>query len=88
MQPPSSQAIKSHAGKARSYKPQKRALNETMLPMKKIEKSLTISHSQHRTLPIPTSIKVKEWGHEKKRTSTPEARKKNRKKNKIKQIIK
>ena len=31
---PSSQATKSHAGKARSYKPQNRSLNETILPMR------------------------------------------------------
>ena len=30
--PPSSQATKSHAGRAGSYKPQKRALDKTILP--------------------------------------------------------
>ena len=52
---PLSQAIRSH-GKARSYEP--KALNERMLPMRK-KKNLTISHTQHRTLPIPTPISLK-----------------------------
>ena len=40
---------------------------ETMLPMRR-KKSLTISHTQHRTTPISTTIltKEKEWGFEKK----------------------
>ena len=33
LKPPSSQATRSHPGKAKSYEP--KALNETMLPMKK-----------------------------------------------------
>ena len=75
LKPLSSQAIKSHAGKA-NYEP--KAQNETM---------------QHRILPILIliSTKRKEKGHEKRRSSTPEARKrekmkKNRKKVKRKQI--
>ena len=36
--------------KAKSYEP--KALNETMLPMKR-KKSITISHTQHGTTPIP-----------------------------------
>ena len=48
---PSSQATRSHPGKAKSYEP--KALNETLLPMKG-KKSVTISHTQHGTTPIPT----------------------------------
>ena len=74
LNPPSSQAARSHPGKVRSYEP--KALNETMLPMRR-KKSLTISHTRYRTLPIPTpiSIKEKEWGCEKKKISSPGARK-------------
>ena len=59
LNPPSSQETRSHPGKAKSYEP--KALNETMLPMKR-KKSITISHTQYGTTPIPTliSTKVKE----------------------------
>ena len=72
--PPSSQATRSHPGKAKSYEP--KALNETMLSMKR-KKSITISHTQYRTTPIPTPIstKKKKIGREKQRRPTPEARK-------------
>ena len=53
----SSQVTRSHQGKARSYEP--KALNETMLPMKR-KKSITISYTQHKTTPIPTPILTKE----------------------------
>ena len=53
----SSQAIKSHPGKAKSYEP--KALNETMLPMKR-KKSISISHTKHRTTPIPNLLSTKE----------------------------
>ena len=82
LKPPSSQATRSHQGKAKTYEP--KALNETMLPMKR-KKSITISHTQHRTTPIPTHIstKDKEWGRKKKRRKTPGVRKsKKRKKQK------
>ena len=72
---PSSQATRSHSRKAKSYEP--KALNETMLPMRK-KKSLIISDTiQHRTspIPIPISVKEKEWEREKKRRPTPGARK-------------
>ena len=51
--------------KTKSYEP--KALNETMLPMRR-KKTITISHTQYRTTPIPTPIstKEKEWGREKK----------------------
>ena len=41
------------------------------------KKSLTISHTQHKALiiPSPSQPKGKEWGHE-KWSSTPEARNK------------
>ena len=59
----------------------------------KRNKSITISHAQHKTTPIPTPIstKEKEWGREKKRRPTPGARKskkkeKNNRKVKRKQI--
>ena len=44
-----------------------KAVNETMLPMRR-RKTITISHTQQRTTPIstPISTKEKEWGHEKK----------------------
>ena len=42
LKPPSSQAIKSHPGKAKSYEP--KALIEIMLSMGR-KKSITISHS-------------------------------------------
>ena len=66
--PPSSQATRSHPGKAKSYEP--KALNETMLPMRR-KKSLTISHTQHRAPPIPTTIstKKKECGREKEKVN-------------------
>ena len=54
---PSSQATRSHPGKAKNYEP--KALNETMLPMKR-KKNITISHTQHGTTPIPTPISTKE----------------------------
>ena len=57
LKPPSSQAIKSHAGKAKNYEP--KVLNETMLPIKR-KKSITISNTQHGTTPIPTPILTKE----------------------------
>ena len=65
LNPPSSQATRSHPGKAKRYEP--KALNETILPMKR-KKNITISHTQQRTTPIstPISTKEKEWGHEKK----------------------
>ena len=45
---PSTQAAKSHVGKAEAIT--QRALNETMLPMrKKREEKCTASHTQHRT---------------------------------------
>ena len=74
LKPPSSQTTRSHPGKAKSYK--LKALNETMLPMRR-KKIITISHTQQRTMPVstPISTKEKEWGHEKKRRPTPEARK-------------
>ena len=53
LKPLSSQATRSYPGKAKSYEP--KALNETMLPMKR-KKSITISHIQHGTTPIPTPI--------------------------------
>ena len=77
LKPPFSQATRSHPGKAKSYEP--KAMNETMLPMRR-KKSITISHAQHRTTPIPTNIstKEKEWEREKKRRPTPGARKVNK----------
>ena len=56
LNPPSSQATRSHPGKAKSYEPT--ALNEKMLPMKR-KKSITISHTQYGTTPIPTPFKQK-----------------------------
>ena len=56
LNPPSSQATRSHPGKAKRYEP--KALNETILPMKR-KKSITISHTQHRTTPIPTPFQQK-----------------------------
>ena len=46
------------------------------------KKSITISHTQHRTTQIPNhiSIKEKELGHEKKRRDLPGARKSKQKK--------
>ena len=72
LNPLSSQATWSRPGKAKSYEP--KALNETMLPMKR-KKSITISHTQLRTTPIPTPIstKEKEWGREKQGRPTPGA---------------
>ena len=45
------------SSQANSYEP--KALNETMLPMKR-KKSITISHTLHGTTPIPTPISTKE----------------------------
>ena len=56
LKPPSSQATRSHQGKAKTYEP--KALNETMLPMKR-KKIITISHTQHGTTPIPTLTSTK-----------------------------
>ena len=73
--PLSSQGTSAHPGKTRSYEPKTR--NETMLPMRR-KKSFAISHiSQHKTLSIITliSTKEKEWGREKIRRLTLEARK-------------
>ena len=69
----SSKATRAHQGKAKSHEPY--ALNETMLPMQR-KKSFTISHTQHKTppIPIPISPKEKEWGCEKKRRPTLGAR--------------
>ena len=52
---PSSQATRSHPGKAKSY--EQNALNETMLPMRK--KSIAISHTQQRTTRISTLVSTK-----------------------------
>ena len=57
LKPPSSQATRSHPGKAKSY--ESKALNETMMPMKR-KKNITISHIQHITTPIHTTISTKE----------------------------
>ena len=90
LKPLSSQATRSHPGKAKSYEP--KALNKTILPKRRKE-SITISHTQQRTTPISTPILTKEtkWGHEKKRRPTPGVRKskkmgKNRRK--VNKIIK
>ena len=71
---PSSQATRSHPGKTKSNEP--KALNETMLPMRR-KKNITISHNQQRTTPISNliSTKEKEWGHEKKEEIQPESKK-------------
>ena len=53
---PSSQATKSHLGKAKKY--ERKALNETM-PMRR-KKCITFSHTQHRTTPISTLFQPKE----------------------------
>ena len=53
--PTSSQVTRSHPEKAKSYEP--KTLNETMLPMRR-KKSITISHTRHRTTPIPTPISM------------------------------
>ena len=62
LKPPSFQATRLYPGKAKIYDP--KALSETMLPMRR-KKSLIISHTQHRTPPIPSPIssKKKELGH-------------------------
>ena len=57
LNPTSSQATRSHSGKARSYEP--KVLNEAMLP-KMRKKSITISHTQQRTTPISTPISTQE----------------------------
>ena len=53
-----------------------KAMNETILPMKR-KKSITISHTQHRTTPIPTPLsnKEKECGHEKKKETHTRSKK-------------
>ena len=82
LNPPSSQATRSHPGKAKNYKP--KALNEKVLPMRR-KKSIIISHTQQKTTPIstPISTKEKKLGNDKKRRPTPGARKsKQRKKQK------
>ena len=56
LKPPSSQATRSHSVKGKIYEP--KALDETMLPMR-TKKSITISHTQHRTPPILTRISTK-----------------------------
>ena len=55
------------------------ALNERMLPMRR-NKSCTISHTQHKSTPIPTLIltKEKEWRREKQRRPTPGEKKVNK----------
>ena len=63
--------------KAKSY--ELKALNKTMLPMRR-NKSITISHTQHKTTAIPT--KEKEWGREKKGRPIPGVIKSNQKKKK------
>ena len=65
---PTSQATKSHPGKAKSYEP--KALNETMLPMRR-KKSITISHNQHRTTPIPTPFQPKRKNGDKRKRGNP-----------------
>ena len=68
----------SSQGKAKSH--ESKALNETMLPMRR-KKRITISHS-NTPIPSPISTKEKEWGREKKRRPTPGVRKsKQREKN-------
>ena len=65
-----------------------KALNEIMLPTRR-KKSLTISHTQHRTPPIsiPISTKEKKWGREKKwDPHRQQEKRKNRMKVKRKQI--
>ena len=47
--PPSSQAAKSHAGKAE-------AITHEEKKKKNEKKNLTVSHTQHRALPILTSL--------------------------------
>ena len=54
---PSSQVARSHPGKAGSYAP--KAPNEIMLPMRR-KKSLTISHTQHRTPQFPPCFNQRE----------------------------
>ena len=50
----------------------------------KKEKSLTISHAQHKTplIPTPISIKEKEWRHKKKSSPTLEERESKKKREK------
>ena len=76
---PPFQATRSHPGKAKNCEP--KALNETMLSMRR-KKSLTISHTQHRTppIPIPISTKEKEWGRVIKKETHREQKSKKRKK--------
>ena len=62
--PLSSQATRSHPGKAKSYEP--KTLNVTMLPMRR-KKSITISHTQQRTTPISTPISTKEKNRDMKK---------------------
>ena len=70
LSPSYSQATRLHPGKARSY--ESKVLNETVLPMRR-KKSLTISHTQHRTPPITTPIQPKRDNGvvRKKKTSHP-----------------
>ena len=53
---PSSQAIRLHPGKTKSYEP--KALNETMLPIRR-KKIITISRTQQRTTPNSTPFQPK-----------------------------
>ena len=68
-----------HPGKTKSYEP--KALNETMLPMRR-KKSITISHTQQRTTPISTPFQPKRKNGKvrKNRRPTLEARKSKQKK--------
>ena len=70
---PSSQATRSHPGKAKNYKP--KAPNETMMPMRR-KKRITISHTQQRTPPVSTPFQPKRKIGEikKKKRPTPGAR--------------
>ena len=60
--------------KSKNYEP--KALNETKLPIGNKKK---FYHFTHLAQDTPISTKKKEWGHEKKRNHTPEAKKKLRK---------
>ena len=77
LNPPSSQVTKSHAEKWNTMNQRSWIKQCSLWGERKKEKSPIISHNQHRTSTIstPISIKKKEYGHEKKRISTPEARK-------------
>ena len=86
---PSSQATRSHPEKAKSYV--LKALNETMLPMRRKE-SITISHNQYRTIPIPTPLQPKRKKRDARKRGDPHQEQekvnkgKNRRKAKRKQI--